>query len=361
MKYMFYVVLLVMPTIVLANDSVVFSNEEMANVGIELGQPKLVHHSLTKSLPAEVTIPNKSQHVISAPQDGVIERMLVAEGDNVVSGQALAEINSPQLLTRQSDYLQALSRLSQTKQEMLRDKNLFEEGIIAERRYRQIESRYQQQSTEVVMYKKSLQLAGMNSDTIAQLEKQRSLNSHLILNASADGVIMKQFAIAGQRLTAADPIYQLAQLSILWLEIHVPIEIARTINVSDPIQVCLKGIEGQVIAVGRQVHAADQGVLVRAEITKNTEQLTPGEFVQACFIQQNDKTQFELPRSAIFREQGQTRVFVKTESGFISQAINVINDQGDQLVVTGDLSTQQQIVVKGTATVKAAWLGMGGE
>ncbi|MDT8372107.1 MAG: efflux RND transporter periplasmic adaptor subunit [Gammaproteobacteria bacterium] len=361
MKYMFYIFLLVMPASVLANDAVAFSTEEMANIGIELGQPKLVHHSLTKSLPAEVSIPNRSQQIISAPQDGVIERLLVAEGDNVIAGQALAEMNSPQLLTRQSDYLQALSRLSQTKQEMLRDKRLFEEGIIAERRYRQIESRHQQQSTEVAMYRKSLQLAGMNSEVIAQLERQRSLNSHLTLNASENGVIMKQFVVAGQRLTAADPIYQIAQLSSLWLEIHVPLEIVNTINVNDPIQVCQKQIEGQVIAIGRQVHAADQGVLVRAEITKNTEQLTPGEFVQACFIQQSDKIQFELPRSAIFREQGQTRVFVKTDSGFISQAINVINDQGDHVIVSGDLSIQQQIVIKGTATVKAAWLGMGGE
>lgn len=361
MNYLFSIFMLVMPTIVLANEAVVFSTDEMANVGIELGPAKLVQQTLTKNLPAEVSIPNKSQQVISAPTDGVVERMLVAEGDNVVTGQALAELNSPQLLTIQSDYLQALSRLSQTKQEMLRDKSLYEEGIIAERRYRQIESRYQQENTEVAMYKKSLQLAGMSSELIVKLAKERTLNSHLVLEAKSDGVIMKQFSIAGQRLSAADPIYQIAQLSPLWLEVHVPLEIANTVKVNDPVLVCQKQIQGQVIAVGRQVHAADQGVLVRAEITQHTEQLTPGEFVQACFIQQSDKVQFELDRSAVFREQGQTRVFVKTDQGFIGQVVDVVNEQGDKVVVSGDLSVEQQIVIKGTAIVKAAWLGRGGE
>mgnify|MGYP000137799348 CR=1 FL=1 len=362
MKYFTYLLFLSFSLPLLANDPVNFNENEIVNIGIELSTPKLISKSLTKQLPAEVTIPNKSQRVISTPQDGVIELMLVAEGDNVVTGQALAQINSPQLLSNQNDYLQTLTRLSQSKQQMLRDKSLFEEGIIAERRYRQSQSSYQQDKTEVAMYKKSLELAGMDKQSIQQLGKTRTLNSHLTIAAVSDGVVLKQFATAGQRLTAADPLYKIAQLSSLWIEIHVPLNIANKINNGDQVVVCNKDIAGKVIAIGREVHAADQGVLVRAEVNQKTEQLTPGEFVQACFVQQGgNNVQFEIPRSALFRNEGETAVFVKTKDGFISHTVTVISEPGDKVIIGGNLSSTSQLVIKGTATVKAAWLGMGGE
>ncbi|MDQ7073568.1 MAG: efflux RND transporter periplasmic adaptor subunit [Gammaproteobacteria bacterium] len=77
------------------------------------------------------------------------------------------------------------------------------------------------------MYRKALELAGMKEADIALLNKTRSLTSYLTVSASSSGVVMKQFATVGQRLTAADPLYKIAQLSPLWLEIHVPLKIAN--------------------------------------------------------------------------------------------------------------------------------------
>ena len=361
MKYFSTLIFLTLSLPVLGNDLIKLSNDEIANIGIEVRNIVAVTESLTNKLPAKVTIPNKSQRVISAPQDGVIEIMLVAEGDYVTEGQALSQMNSPQLLTSQNDYLQALSKFSQSTQEMQRNKSLFEEGIIAERRYRQSQTVYQQSNTEVAMYRKSLELAGMDSNAIQKLNKTRSLNSHLTVTATSSGVVMKQFATAGQRLTAADPIYKIAQLSPLWLEVHVPLDIAKHVKINDRVVVCNKTIEGKVIAVGREVHEADQGVLVRAQVSEKTEQLTPGEFLEVCFIQLSTGSQFEVPRAAVFRHEGQSAVFVQTTEGFTHTSVDVIKDNGNKLIIKGDLSTQQRLVSAGTATLKAAWLGMGGE
>lgn len=361
MNYFFSLLFFITSTVIYANDTLQLNADEINNIGIEVLALKSTTESLTSKLPAKVTIPNKSQRVISVPQDGVIEIMLVAEGDVVKADQALAQLNSPQIVAGQNDYLQSLSRLSQSQQEMQRDKSLFEEGIIAERRYRQSLSTYQQDKSDVAMYKKRLEMAGMNADAIRILDKTHSLNSRLTLTAPADGVVMKQFATAGQRLTAADPLYQLAELSTLWLEIHVPLDIAKNIGINDRLIVCDKSVDGKVIAIGREVHAADQGVLVRAEITQKTEQLTPGEFIEVCFIQQAEITQFEVPRSAVFRNEGLSAVFIKTDDGFIYKNVDIVKDNGNKLVISGDLSPQQMVVISGTATLKAAWLGIGGE
>ena len=361
MKYFSSILFLALTMPIYANELVTLNDDEIANIGIELSKVKLVTESLTNKLPAKVTIPNKSQRVVSAPQDGVVEIMLVAEGDTVIAGQALSQMNSPQLLNSQNDYLQSLSALLQSRQEMQRDKALFDEGIIAERRYRQSQTVYQQSNTELTMYRKSLELAGMDSAAIKRLDTTRSLNSHLTVTASSAGVVMKQFATAGQRLTAADPLYQIAQLATLWLEIHVPLDIAKQVKIEDRLIICDKPIEGHVIAVGREVHEADQGVLVRAEVNQNTKQLTPGEFLEVCFIQQSKEAQFEVSRAAVFRHEGNAAVFVKTADGFMQKGVEIVKDNGEKLIIKGDLSVQQSIVTAGTATLKAAWLGMGGE
>ncbi len=361
MRYFFSFILLIVSTINYGDETLQLNADEMSNIGIEVAELKYITESLTNKLPAKVTIPNQSQRVISVPQDGVIEIMLVAEGDVVEADQAVAQLNSPQIVAGQNDYLQSLSRLAQSQQEMQRDKSLFEEGIIAERRYRQSLSRYQQDKSEVAMYKKRLEMAGMTFDGIKTLDKSRRLNSHLTLTAPVSGVVMKQFATAGERLTAADPLYQLAQLSTLWLEIHVPLELAKKIEVNDRLTVCDKSVEGLVIAIGREVHMADQGVLVRAEINQKTEQLTPGEFIEVCFIQQVKNLQFEVLRSAVFRHEGVSAVFVKTDEGFIYKKVDIVKDSGQKLVISGELSPNQKVVVSGTATLKAAWLGIGGE
>lgn len=360
-KYFGQLLFLLSSPFLFANELIKLDENEIANIGVELSEIKQVTESLTDTFPAKVTIPNRSQRVISIPQDGVIEVMLVAEGDYVTAGQALAEINSPQLLTSQNDYLQALSALSQSKQEMLRDQSLFNEGVIAERRYRQSQTIFQQDNTEVALYLKSLELAGMTADAIKQLNKTRSLTSHLTVTATSSGVVMKQFSTAGQRLTAAEPLYKIARLSPLWIEIHVPLDIATKVNINDQIVLCNKQIEGHVIAVGREVHEADQGILVRAEININTEQLTPGEFLEACFIEQSNEPRFEVPRSSVFRHEGNSAVFVQTTGGFIHTAVEIVKDNGSLLIIKGDLSIQQSIVISGTATLKATWLGIGGE
>ena len=361
MKYFFSLLFFVASCATQANDTLHFNDKEINNIGIKVLQLKATNESLTHKLPAKVTIPNKSQRVISIPQDGVVEIMLVAEGDVVKADQEMAHLTSPQIVTGQNDYLQSLSRLAQSQQEMKRDKNLFEEGIVAERRYRQSFSTYQQDKSDVAMYKKRLEMSGMTADAIHTLDKTHSLSSRLTLTAPKDGVVMKQFATAGQRLTAADPLYQIAQLSTLWLEIHVPLDIAKNIKINDRLIVCDKSVDGKVIAVGREVHAADQGVLVRGEINHKTDQLTPGEFIEVCFIQQAETIQFEVPRSAVFRNEGLSAVFIKIDGSFLYKNVNIVKDNGNNLVISGDLSPQQMVVISGTATLKATWLGIGGE
>ena len=327
------------------------SEAEIRNLGIELAAPQPATQSFSDRYPAKVAVPNTAMHVVHTPQEGIIVSMLVAEGDVVEEGDLLASLNSPQLLMLQSDYLQAYSLLGQLRQEMQRDKQLFDEGIIAERRYLQAKTRFQQQLTNVDSYAKTLRLSGMTETDINRL-----LDSKLNLHAPSAGVVMTQHAIAGQRVSAADPLYQLADLSALWLEIHVPLAIARQTEKDDRVVTCDRDISASVTTIGRQVHEIDQGVLVRAVVTENTQMLTPGEFTQVCFVMKHQASLYVLPRNALFRYREKSSIFLISNGNVSLLPVNVASEQEETLMIKADMPENSRIVTSGTAALKAAWM-----
>lgn len=339
----------------------VLNELQRENLGIKTSAPEHSTQTLSLRYPAKVVIPNAAQRVVNTIQAGVLVSLMLAEGDAVHQGDLLAIINSPDLILLQKSFLQAQSKLDQLNQNRLRDKQLFEEGIIAERRYLESKTLYIQQQTDVDSLIKTLKLSGMSAAAIDLLRKQRDLNSELHIYAPADGIIMRQMVIPGQRLNAAEPIYQIADLSQLWLEIHVPIDFASTLKKQNKVNVCERGLSGEVITIGRQVHEIDQGVLVRALVDEKTDQLVPGEFTEVCFVSSASEQQFSLPRSAIFNNQGQQSVFILDGDTVKLLPVIVLNNKSDSVLLTADISTDTAVVTEGVAALKAAWLAENGE
>ncbi|PHS22660.1 MAG: efflux transporter periplasmic adaptor subunit [Methylophaga sp.] len=229
---------------------------------------------------AEVKVPNAQLQVISAPLSGLLSALLVAEGDSISKGQILAVIHSPQLLQKQSAYLAALTEMKLAGTEKKRDQDLFKEGIIAERRFLESSAKYTLINTRVQQYRQALKLSGMNNASLAKLNRTHNLTATLTIKAPLSGIVLEQLATPGIQVDVLTPIYKVAHLKPLWLEIQVPLEQLGTIKEGTPINIVGSEITGKVITVGQRVQGVDQSVLVRAEVTKGAEQLRPGQFVQ---------------------------------------------------------------------------------
>ncbi len=330
--------------------------------GITVAAPEPATDLYSHGLPAEVVVPNAQLRVVSARQGGLIERLLVAVGDEVRSGQAIAGVQSPELLESQKEFLKGETRLRLARANYDRDRQLFEEGLIPERRLRKTQSAYQELVTVQAAGREALRLAGMAEAEVRALEKDRRLMSELTVVSPLDGVVLEQMAVAGQRVEAASPLYRVGTLKPLWLEIHVPLEGALGIAIGQTIRVPEYGVSGEVITIGRDVHEADQGVLIRARVDAGSEALRPGQIVQARVAGiQNAGQRFRVARTAVIHAGNKALVFVETPEGFAPQPVEVVSDQGDRLVVAAPLPEGTRIAIAGTAALKAAMNGDGGE
>ncbi|WP_296802606.1 efflux RND transporter periplasmic adaptor subunit [Thiolapillus sp.] len=306
--------------------------------------------------PAKVRVPNAQLMVVSAPQEGLLSVLKVAEGEPVHKGQVLAVIQSPKLVEEQRLYLEARSRLGLSRAELNRDKQLKAEGIIADRRFLETRARYMQARTEVDQRQQALLLAGMGQPAIDELEKKHKLSANLVVRSPLDGVILAQLAMPGQRVEMASPIYRIGRLNPLWLEIQVPLEQLRDIAVGTAVRVPKFSVEGKVITIGSMIHGEDQGVLVRAEIPNAGSVLRPGQFVEAQLAQAGDKKAWRVLRQALLRVNGKTWVMVGRSAGFQPVEVSISAEEADALIIKGNLKAGDNVAVSGTAALKAAWL-----
>jgi RND family efflux transporter MFP subunit len=325
--------------------------------GIVLATPARAGESQSRRYPAQVTVPNRQQRVVSATQGGILTTLFVAEGEHVSAGQVMAEIRSPQLVEVQSRYLEAVGRLALAETELKRDESLYQEGVIAQRRFLETQSKQRELLTQVDQGRQLLGLAGLSSAVIEDIGRTRQLSSTLPIQAPITGVVLEQLVSTGQSVAAAAPLYRMAQLKPLWLEIHVPVDRVRDLKEGGRIQLPGVGTTGTIIALGRLVHAEDQGVLVRAEVTEGTERMRPGQFVEVQFENAQTEVGWRIPIAAVVRNAGEAFLFVARTGGFEVLPVQVLAEEEKTAVVAGALERQDQIAVSGIIALKAAWLG----
>ena len=340
----------------LAVELIPVSEQQRQAMGVRTTQVTEVSQSWSVAYPAQVQVPTAQLRVVSTPLGGLLEGLLVAEGDRVRKGQKLAAIASPELLTLQRSYLQALSRLDLARADEDRDRQLLEEGIIAERRYQTSHAHYVQVRTEVEQSRQTLQLAGMDDRALKRLARERRLSGTLIVRSPIDGVVLERLATLGQRLNALDPLYRIGRLNPLWLDIHVPLERLSQIEVGSTARVVEPPVTGKIITIGRMVHGADQGVLVRAEVREGVELLHPGQFIEVKLASGRAERNYRIPLGALVRQGGKAWVFVASDKGFLVVPVSIRAEESDAVVVRADLAPGDEVVIAGTAALKAAWL-----
>lgn len=343
--------------VVRAAPAVAIDAAQRAAFGIETVATRASSAALSKPYPAKVTVPNAQLRVVSAPLEGVVEALLVAEGQSVAAGQPLVRLRSQGLLDLQAAYLEARTRRLLSGETLARDRQLHDEGIVAKRRLLESQATHRERRTAEARYRQALMLAGMSDPAIDDLARSQQLSTVLEVKSPLAGVVLEQIATAGQRLAAADPLYRVGDLSTLWIEVHVPLDSLGEVAPGSPVRLA-DDLSARVITVGRMVHGTDQGVLVRAEVDQGAESLRPGQFVEARLGLSKAGGGLRLPARALVRVDGADTLFVERGERFEPVRVEVLAREADEVLVRGALSAGEAVVINGTAALKAA-LGTG--
>lgn len=347
----FLLLLLLNSTVFAAEQTVQLTSAQIEKLGIVQGNLTRISEIPVLYAPATVLIPPNNEYVVSATQAGIISQLNAALGDEVKKGDVLAQINSPNLLSLQSNYLKAASALQLASSTYQRDKSLAKDGIIANRRVQETQSAFNAATLEVQEAKRLLEIAGGSANG--------QLNSQLSIRSPISGVVIDRMVTAGTRIDELTPLYRVANLQTLWLEIAIPQERVNELKIGDLVAIDNTPLKAEISLIGQNVNAENQTVLARAVIKNAQKQIRAGQKLNVQISQSSAKNVFKVPNTAIAQNDGKAFVFLKNSSGFIVKPVMQISKKDEETIISGDLLGDETIALKGAAILKANWLGLG--
>lgn len=343
------------------NQPLKISKKQETTLGLQV--IKIQSETTQKSVPyaGQVVIPVHQIRAVSTPIEGLIQSMHVALHQPVRKGQVLASIKSPMLLETQSAMMQTKSQLDIAQENAQRDARLFKEGVIPERRYHETQAQVKQLAAAYQAKQETLALYGAS---------RKGLNHTITIHSPIDGIIIEQNANSGQRVEPNNAIYKVAQLKPLWVELQIPVNIADRLHLGEI--VALKNTQNsqqytaKIVLIGRYVQANNQTVTVRTEVTQGAEQLRPGQMIQAEIDQAAQNTTWKVPNQAVFHQKGKNYVFLERSQKefdfFYPTEIKILSQNGTVTTFQSNaIKNGDEIVVKAVSSLKAMWLGFGGE
>lgn len=340
-----------------AADEFAVTPAQMQSLGVQLHRLEPGVGTEGPTYPARVVLPPRQEQVVSAPLAGVIDQLLVTENDAVRAGQPLARLASPELGELQLKLMEAASQSRLAARTLQRERQLFAEGIIPQRRVQEAEAAAAQHQARQHQSEAALRLAGLDNATIRRVADGGTVDRVLILRARSSGLVSQLAVKPGQRVQPADALVRIADASRLWLDVQVPVAWQGPVR---GLPITVVGRDTAAAGQSLGTHASDsQTVTLRADVTRGAQLLRPGEFVQVR-LPMAAAQGWTVPLASVVRQNDKAFVFVRTPKGFVAKPVTVLASAGQTVRVAGDLQAGQEIAAASVIALKSAWQGKGG-
>lgn len=331
-------------------------DKQLLALGIEVAPLQAGSGGIAATFPAQVVISPEHEQVVSSPIAGLVVQLLVRQDQAVRVGAPLLRIAGAELGQQQLQLLQAASRARLARLTAKREKALFDEGIVPERRAQEAQAALDESEAALAQSRAALRLSGMSAGAIDRVAATGKPEDGVTLLAPRSGVVTRLEAKPGQRVEPATALLQIAQIDKLSLDIQVPADLAA--GWKPGTQIKLHGRDGtaRIASVSATVSPGSQTVSVRASVEGGAAGLRAGESLAVAMPTASVREGWEVPLAALAHEGAQAHVFVRTPEGFEARPVKVTASAGQRARVDGALKVGEQIAVSGIVAIKGAWL-----
>ncbi len=306
------------------------------------------------SFPGAVVVPPHQASVVASPAAGMVEEVLVTSDEPVKAGQLIARLRSPQVVEAQHLYLAALTDERLAADKLRRADALFKVKAMSEVQLVLAQGEYTHALARVDERLQIVQLMGVSPADIEVLRTTRKINNSIDIRAPKDGTVIERTVKQGTRVDAAAPLFTIATLSPLWVNIQVPTSRMALLQEGKVVALPAQGARGRVIRVGRTIDPATQSIGVIAEIDTNAGSVRPGLATSVSVrIDGTTTNQWAVPVAAVVRHRGSSWVFVQDAKGFRAKPIEVVSEAGQRASIKASLIANDRIATQGVMALVA--------
>lgn len=199
---------------------------------------------------------------------GRIDKLFINfTGDQVKKGDPLIQIYSPNLVTTQEEYLLALETLERVKESPDPQTINGAELLVESARQR-------------------LLLWGISEKQIEELRSNRKASTHMIIPAPSGGTVIHKNAFEGKYVKEGENLYQIADLSHLWMQADIYESDLARIQVGQSVVIHTQAypdevFKGIIVFLDPYLNPKTRTVKIRVDVPNLGSRLKPGMFVDA--------------------------------------------------------------------------------
>ena len=334
--------------------AVTVSPENRARLGILVVTAEVRTLTRDVRLVGRVVPAETAQRTIASRVDGFVERLNVDfAGRAVHRGEVLLELYSPMLVAAQQELLLAV-RLRRALG-----------GAAAQEAAQNADSL-------VAAARRRLQYWDISDDQLAELERSGTVRRTMTLRAPSDGVVLEKNVVQGQAVMAGAPLFQIADLSTVWLEADAFESDIGAVRVGQHAEVAFDAypgepVHGRVAFVYPTVDPASRTGKVRIELANPGDRLRPGLFAAVRIVAPLGVRGVVIPRQAALVTGDRQLVFVEDSANRFGPRLVELGVETDSLVeVRGGLRAGERVVATAAflldaeSNLGAAMAGMAG-
>jgi RND family efflux transporter MFP subunit len=348
---------------------ITFLKEQQWNIPFstrEVGRQTL---SETVDAHGELQPVQSSEVIVSAPFSGIIlssaNQNLPVEGQDISKGTLLVQLN-PSIQSADGEnyaqqFINAQSQLSLAQKNLERSKRLYEKEAIPEVELEKARIEYRQALTQFQTINEIAQIDTSSVDTYGNSESPYRFE----MIAPISGTVIESYVRPGMQVTAGEPLFRIADMSKMWLSVHVPAAERRSIQNPGATVFYVQGndkmygmdeVNGRLLSAGKQVDPQTRTLSLIYEID-NREGLHSGLFVTAEIDTDQKENVIAIPESALIEEEGNFVVYVHVAGeSFEKRAITTGIKNRGWIEVTSGLEEGEHIVTTNAYQVKLASL-----
>lgn len=290
--------------------------------------------------------------VVAPKIDGWIDHLFVNfAGKFVRRGDPLFSIYSPALVSAQEELLIARRLVSDVRDGTAEARRSADDMVASSRR--------------------RLAYWDVPPDEIAAIEKSGEMRRTIMLRAPTSGFVITQMLLAGQKISAGDAVYRIADLSSVWVDGEIFEQDTRLARVGARVTIEFAALGGET-RVGRVAYVyptlnqESRTTRVRVALANPQATLKPGMYATIILHSITAQSVLSVPRSALISTGTRTLVFVREADGSLRPTdVRVGQTTADRVEILAGLRKSDTVVSSGTflvdaeSNLKSALGGMG--
>ena len=288
---------------------------------------------------------------IGARSAGRVRRVLKIMGDGIKPGDVLADIESVDLGKAQAaaEALRAKELAAQSNLD--REQQLALAKVTAMREAEVAKAEHQALRAERRAAEKAVAALGAGLDSEVGILKLRSPIAGRVILAKAS---------RGQTVEPSDTLFEVADLSTVWVELMVFERDLDRIREGDAVEIVPSAgtgapVRGTLARVGDIVDPSTRSAIVRVEVDNRDGLLRPGQSTSARIqVQGRTARAVTIPKSSLTFVDGKPNALVLVAPGMVEpRALELGADDGERIIVRQGLRAGDSVITEGLFALKA--------